>query len=137
MMINGTLDTFIQWNGGSIHKGAKRGAGGEVIPVPETARFWREHNSCSAHPTTKQLPDIDKDDGTTVKVLSYPDCKDPGSFLWVQVVGGGHTWPGTKLRKRPFVARLMGAVSQDIDASQMIWDFFKGYRLAQSGADIK
>lgn len=137
MMINGTKDTFIPWDGGSIRKGAKRGVGGEVVPVPDTAEFWRKHNGCSETSKVTEIPDSDRNDGTTVKVVSYSDCSGSGSLEWVQVKGGGHTWPGTKLQKRPFVAKMMGAVSQDINASQMIWDFFKNYELPREVGGAK
>jgi polyhydroxybutyrate depolymerase len=128
MMINATKDTFIQWKGGSIKTG-RRGAGGEVIPVPDTADFWRQHNRCSGVPKITDLPDVDKDDGTTVKVVNYPDCSDASAFEWVQIYGGGHAWPGTNYQQGRFITKLMGISSRDINASEMIWDFFKHYEL--------
>ncbi|MCI0505774.1 MAG: hydrolase [Gammaproteobacteria bacterium] len=129
MMINGTKDKLIQWKGGTIHKGAKHGAGGEVIPVPKTAEFWREHNKCAADPKVTDLPDVDKTDETTVKIVSYSGCAKASALEWVQVDGGGHTWPGSQLSKPAFVTRLVGAVSKDINASQLIWEFFNKYKL--------
>jgi polyhydroxybutyrate depolymerase len=129
MMINGTKDKLIQWQGGTIHKGAKHGAGGEVIPVPKTAEFWREHNKCAADPQVTDLPDVDRNDESSVKVVSYSGCAVSSAFEWVQVEGGGHTWPGSQLSKPAFAARLVGAVNKDINASQMIWEFFDKYKL--------
>jgi polyhydroxybutyrate depolymerase len=38
------------------------------------------------------------------------------------IEGGGHTWPGG-LQYLP--ERIIGKTSKDLDANQLIWDFFK------------
>jgi len=129
MLINGTKDIFIPWQGGQILKGRRRGAGGEVIPVPDTAKFWARHNGCALDTTVQSLPDSDPDDGTTVQLISYSECNNSGAVRLVKVQGGGHAWPGSPLRLPPRRARLIGNISRDIDGSETIWEFFRQHRL--------
>jgi polyhydroxybutyrate depolymerase len=126
LMINGTSDTFIPWEGGAMRRGFRRGAGGEVVPVPTTLDFWAKNNACSPKPTVEKLPDRDRGDGTTVQVITYSNCRDASSVRMIRVDGGGHTWPGSEAR----AARLMGNTTRDIDASDEIWNFFKERRLS-------
>lgn len=40
------------------------------------------------------------------------------------VSGGGHTWPG-----HPRLQADMGAVNMDMDAGEILWDFFSSHTL--------
>jgi polyhydroxybutyrate depolymerase len=86
MMTNGTTDSFMPWAGGTIRSGRGKGAGGNVIPVPDTVEFWRQHNGCSMNPQVEPLPDGDKRDGTPV--------------LWA-LVRGGPAAINPRVRSRP------------------------------------
>lgn len=135
MMVNGTDDRFIQWQGGEIPSGRERGAGGSVIPVPDTIEFWRTHNGCGAAPVTEMLPDRDPNDGTTVQVERFPDCRPSGELVAVRVVGGGHTWPDSALEPPLIVSLLVGNVSRDVDGAELVWNFFAPLvRPTQTGA---
>jgi polyhydroxybutyrate depolymerase len=127
MMVNGTSDTFIPWQGGSIRKGLFRGAGGEVIPVPDTLEFWRQHNGCASEPSVRQLPDIDKNDGTTAQLITYPNCREV--VRMIRIEGGGHTWPGSEYAASGWIGHLVGKTNRDVNASEAIWEFFKGQAL--------
>ena len=127
LMINGTRDRLIKWQGGPIPKGRRVGVGGEVIPVPDTVRFWREHNVCAA-PEVSALPDQDAADGT--RVYRESGTCDGGSFTLLRVEGGGHTWPSTPVQ--PNV--IAGRVSRDIDATEVIWQYFADKSLPSVGA---
>ncbi|MFQ5804597.1 MAG: alpha/beta hydrolase family esterase [Candidatus Methylomirabilales bacterium] len=129
MMINGTADGFIPWQGGVVRSGWMRGAGGNVISVPDTVAFWVKHNTCSAHASVESLPDVDKNDGATVEVWHYRGCQDGVVLKLVKIEGGGHTWPGSPVRIGPLLGRIVGNTSRDVNASEMIWNFFQGHRL--------
>jgi polyhydroxybutyrate depolymerase len=124
MLVNGTSDTFIRWEGGAVRKGLFRGAGGETVPVPTTLDFWRRQNACSPDPTVDRLPDRDKGDRTTVEVITYSGCRDASAVRMIKIEGGGHTWPGSP----DSFPRALGNTSGDIDASEEIWSFFKQWR---------
>lgn len=130
LMINGRDDPLIPWNGGNLNSGQRMGGkGGEVISVPQTVEFWRKHNRCEKSPTEITLPDNAPDDGTIVKQKKYDKCDAGTEVTLLMVVGGGHTWPGAP--ERPRMKKRTGNTSYDINASEVIWDFFKKYRLDQ------
>lgn len=124
LMINGTDDTFIPWDGGEIRSGRRRGRGGRVIPVEETVAFWRDHNSCSQRPKVESLSDRDGNDGTTAQRRSFYDCRDGADVRFIEIAGGGHTWPGSPVRPGPIARRLLGNTSYDFKAAELIWRFF-------------
>jgi polyhydroxybutyrate depolymerase len=128
LIIHGSDDRLIPRGGGTIPSGRRAGLGGTVNPLPDTLEFWRQADGCQPQPSVKTLPDA-ADDGTTVKVMEYQGCAPAAGLIFVDVVGGGHTWPGTRVDP---VGRLAGRISRDIDASQYIWDFFRGHRLAEN-----
>lgn len=127
LLIHGSEDRFIRWQGGTIPHGRERGVGGTVIPVPDTVAFWRERDGCKKEPAVERLPDRAPDDGTRVEVQRYEGCRDGSALVLVRIEGGGHTWPGS--RRAGAVGGLAGRVSQDADGTQMIWEFFNNYAL--------
>jgi polyhydroxybutyrate depolymerase len=129
MIIHGSEDRFIRTEGGTIPKGRRAGEGGTVVPQRDTVEFWRKHDGCESQPETTSLPDT-TDDGTTAKMTAYPGCASDTEVIFIEIEGGGHTWPGA--HKDP-VGLLAGRVSRDFDASDIIWDFFRRHTLAERG----
>lgn len=128
MMINGIDDPLVPWNGGELVRGQRMGGrGGQVISVPETIDFWRRHDGCTGSQEVNTLPGRDPDDGTTVVRTTYGNCKDDSVVVLVAIEGGGHTWPGAPERSK--LKSRVGNTSYDIDASQMIWEFFREHRM--------
>jgi len=68
-----------------------------------------------------ELPDINKTDSCTIKkiVFTAPGKK---SVALLSVRNGGHTWPGGK---QYLGKKLIGFTNRDIDACEVIWEFFK------------
>jgi len=130
MIINGTADKMVPWNGGTI--GIKKNAlrGGAVISTPETVNFWVKHNQCSATPAHEELPDNNPNDKVTVSRDTYHDNNNNEVILYT-LKGGGHRWPGrpkstgrnSKLRQ--FIS---GNTCMDINATKIIWEFFKKHK---------
>lgn len=60
-----------------------------------------------------------------VRGVQYSNCTDGAEVVLYTVEGGGHTWPGGE----PLPEWLTGITSQDIDATQMMWDFFTRFSL--------
>ncbi len=60
-------------------------------------------------------------DGTDVEIQSVGNCREGVGVTLVKVTNGGHTWPGGNQYLR---ARRVGPVSRDINASEVILDFF-------------
>ncbi len=106
MMINGTADTVVPWEGGAPPK-VRIGKNLSSLPVPQVIEFWRQHDACAPRPKVKQLS------SDRVEVSQYLSCQNVSAVTLVTLKGGKHIWPGSDSRTSPF-----------LDASMTIWDFF-------------
>jgi polyhydroxybutyrate depolymerase len=97
-------------------------AQGEFVPIAATVAAWASRNGCQATPTVEDLPDRDPTDGTTVTRITYAGCSKGGDVVFLQVNGGGHTWPGGSSVLGPAV---VGRVSREFNAGAIMWEFFK------------
>ncbi|MFC1737276.1 phospholipase, partial [Candidatus Hydrogenedentota bacterium] len=95
---------------------------GNILSVSDAVNLWVAQNGCDVSPTTKQLPDTDPDDETRVWVDTYGGSNADAEVILYRVVGGGHSWPGDD---NPLSEDLFGRTSQDIDATEVVWEFFK------------
>lgn len=117
LMINGTADDIVPWRGGRM----TQGEGGDILSVPDTVEFWRKHNANSNNAQVEQLPTIQAD-GTRVLRSQYSGSRSKSQDVVLYTVeGGGHGWPGSRLR-RPVA---VGKISQNLNASTVIWNFFE------------
>ena len=122
MMINGTDDPLVPWEGGYVHIFRKKL--GKIISVPQTIDFWVARNGCSPNPQIRMEPDADPEDGTSVQKSVYGQCTDGADVVLYEIKGGGHTWPGGYQYLPEF---LIGKTNRDLDASETIWNFFKKF----------
>jgi polyhydroxybutyrate depolymerase len=120
LMISGTQDPMMPWAGGEAH--FLRLKFGKVLSVPETIKFWVAHNHCAPAPAVTREPDKNPQDGTRVRKEVYAGCDAGAEVILYPVEGGGHTWPKGY---RYLPERLIGKTSEDIDANELIWGFFK------------
>jgi len=123
LMINGSHDPLVPWEGGYVHFLRKKL--GKIISVPQTIDFWVARNGCSPEPQITKEPDTDPDDGTRVQKGVYGQCADGADVVLYEIKGGGHTWPGGYQYLPEF---LIGKTNRDLNASETIWNFFNGYR---------
>ncbi|MEZ5500071.1 MAG: PHB depolymerase family esterase [Steroidobacteraceae bacterium] len=123
MLIHGDKDEWVRWQGGAVKQLAGGGAGGDVIPVPQTLDFWRGINHCAAKAPTIEKINRDSRDGTRVEIHRYGNCEKPTELVLIK--GGGHTWPGADNGNSRLLRRLVGRTSQDINATETILAFFE------------
>ncbi len=121
MQIHGTNDATVPFNG--------------TPSITAVVESWVDRNMCDADPLEEDIEDIDKSDNTTTKKYTYIDCDDESEVWYYVVAGGGHTWPGA------FPFAPLGNTSQDFEASEHIWWFFRTYehpspRITTSLVDI-
>lgn len=116
LIIHGTDDPLVPWEGGEI-----RGGHGTVLSTYETVEFWITHNKCSSSPIITWEPDKDDKDGTRVWKEVYGNCREESEVILYGIEGGGHTWPGGRSH---LPERIVGKTSRDIDANEVIWNFF-------------
>ena len=92
-----------------------------MISVPETIEWWVNRNSCDKEPKVENLPEVIQD-GTNVIKESYTGCKNNSDIIHYKIIDGGHTWPqGWQY----FSESLVGKTSQQLNANEVIWEFFK------------
>jgi polyhydroxybutyrate depolymerase len=120
LAINGTRDPLVPYEGGGVGLYHKRG---QVLSVPKTIEFWVVADSCGPKPEKTEIPDVDPHDGIKVVRERYSRGRESSEVILYRVEGGGHTWPSGARR----VARF-GKTARDIDATEVIWEFFAGHR---------
>jgi polyhydroxybutyrate depolymerase len=114
MMIHGTEDPLVPFAGG----GRRRHV---LLSATDTARHWARVAGCSLAPTVYDLPDS-AHDGTRVRCEVYSGGLEGAEAVLYVIEGGGHTWPGGI----PYLPeRIIGRTSRQMDASEIIWDFFQ------------
>lgn len=118
---HGTRDTFVPYNGPDA-----------TIPsfltfksVEATLQLWAVHNDCPATPTVVDLPDL-VNDGTTVERRTFGPGRDGADIVHYRIVNGGHTWPG-----ETSILSLIGLVTYDIRANDLMWEFFQAHPLPE------
>jgi polyhydroxybutyrate depolymerase len=92
---------------------------GGIMTGSEAVGFWCRHNQCSLSPYTNIEPDKDPHDGTKVTKETFGSYNS--EVICYSIKGGGHTWPGA-IYSGP--SDLMGKTTEDIDATELISDFF-------------
>lgn len=126
MLLNGTNDPLVQWQGGSI-----RGNRGEMLAIEPMVEWWMEVNGVQrASAQTDTLPDLDPQDGCRIHRTRW-FAEPPGAALvFYRADGGGHALPSIAhpLRKGPLVRRLIGPVCRDAEGAELAWEFFRGYK---------
>jgi len=91
-----------------------------IFPLMGVTDYWANVNGCNDLADSTQLEDIDQDDNSTVTMFDYNGCEQETEVKLYRINGGGHTWPGG-WSPNP----ALGAVNKDINASSVIWSFFK------------
>lgn len=117
LFVPGTEDPLVPHEGGEVAFDR-----GSCTSVTDAVVGWNARNGCTAAPVVERWPDAAPDDGTTVEASTW--CAGTaGEIRLLDVVGGGHTWPGGP---QYLPASLVGTVSQEFDATEVIWAWFDG-----------
>ncbi len=82
---------------------------------------WANHNGCAPDQTVTEKADVTR----TV----WSQCSNNADVDYYRIDGGGHTWPGANELVVSFTESSLGKTTQTVDATQLIWDFFKEYQL--------
>ena len=122
LLMNGTADPLVPWDGGSVSFFRK--TMGEVVSTDDTVAFWTKHNQCTPVPTIELLADKDSKDESSVEVSTYNHCAESADVILYAIIGGGHSFPGGNIPDRPL---LLGRKNNDINAAEVIWEFFKAH----------
>lgn len=115
LAFNGAADPLIPFKGGSV---AMRG--GRVLSAADSVARWVAADGCALQPVRVVLPHRYPRDPTTASVTTWSGGRHGTEVQHVVIEGGGHPWPGG----RP-IQRLTGRGSGDVDATAMMWEFFR------------
>ena len=120
-LLNGTQDPIVPYDGGQIvARGKQRG---QVLSTKQTITTWLKRNGCVLEPTTNRYINPVADN-TSVQRIDWSKCEGASVRLY-RVEGGGHTWPSGS---QYLPVRVVGEVTQDIDGSVEVWDFFSTFK---------
>lgn len=122
MLINGTDDPLVPYDGGFVRVGRK--TRGEILSTDETIEFWIQVDQCTTKPDIIKIEDKDKTDDCTATAYIYPDGAEDSEVVLIKVNGGGHTIPGG----RQYLPKsIIGNVCRDFIAEELILEFFKNH----------
>ncbi len=115
---HGTADAIVPFDGGYVGLGFPfrlRHIEDEVMPA------WAEHNGCAASPEVRQETE-------NVRLVRFDGCWADATVELYAVAGGDHQWPGADDFRDPDVA-------DEIDANDIMWDFFQAHPLVVLSGD--
>jgi polyhydroxybutyrate depolymerase len=108
LSLNGTSDSITLFNGDMSNSGGW----GAYHSIPDTMALWANILGSTGFDRT-YLPDIDPNDGSTVRLDVYSSPLSDLELWYYMVDGGGHDWPGA-----------WG--NMDMHATVEAWNFFDG-----------
>jgi len=86
--------------------------------IPQWIGAWARRNRCAPDPVDSRV-------AGDVRRREYTGCADDASVVLYTIDGGGHTWPGGA----ELPAWLLGRTTRSIDATRMMWEFFRAHPL--------
>jgi len=110
---HGTADPIVPYHGGPSES--------FELPFPDVPAWiedWATRNGCNS--TAQPLPS-----NGSVSGIHFKNCDQNAGVVFYTIDGGGHAWPGGE----PLPEWLVGETTQDIDATQIIWEFFQQHPL--------
>lgn len=116
--IHGTNDDITLWDGDL----QDLGGWGPYMGINDIIELWRNINLTESV-VYDTLPDLNQEDASYVTTEKYQNGIN-GNEVWLyKVIGGAHDWPGA-------------SGNMDINASELIWQFFDRFSLPYMIGDI-
>ncbi|HLR32474.1 MAG TPA: dienelactone hydrolase family protein [Fodinibius sp.] len=120
MMVNGTEDPTMPFNGGQVSNGGR----GKVLSTEATVDFWANQNSVSTKPVAVDtLQNINQDDESHVIRMRYGSSQLGAPAVLYKVVGGGHLMPSIEYVVPHWIERLIGNQNNDVEGARITWQF--------------
>lgn len=124
MVIAGTEDPLVPYQGGQVSVGGARRGG--VLGAEATLAALLRVNQNTAPGRRSVFGVAQQRDGSWVERLDFGAPNDPARVALLTVHGGGHIEPSISQRYRPFYERLVGRQNHDIESAEVAWQFFNG-----------
>ncbi len=112
---HGTDDPVVPYKGGMTWKAPV------PRPFPDVLEWvgnWARRNRCA-------LDALELKAAAHVVRREYRNCAEDAAVVLYTLVGGGHAWPGGK----PLPEWWVGTTSSEIDATALMWAFFREHPL--------
>jgi polyhydroxybutyrate depolymerase len=119
-------DPLVPFNGGDVTGPFGQKKLGKVLSSRESVKFWVNHNGCLKKPDITYEPHNDREDETRTRREVYSNGNNNTEVILYVIEGGGHTWPGG-YQYLPEV--IIGKTSRDLNAAEVIWNFFEKHTL--------
>jgi polyhydroxybutyrate depolymerase len=113
---HGTADQFVPYQGGPSRDPFNPL---QFPAIRDWAANWARRNRCGPTPVESVV-------AADVTRLEYTNCADDAAVVLYTVQGGGHSWPGGK----PLPEWIVGPTSDSIDATGLMWAFFREHQLS-------
>ena len=122
LIMNGVDDPIMPWKGGPIR--VLWMTRGNVLSSEDTAARWLALDRCGTLEPQPLIEAVPADGTSAAPRLAR--CADGGEVRLYEIRGGGHAWP----KGEPYLGpRIIGRVSQALDANETIWTFFRQHAL--------
>jgi polyhydroxybutyrate depolymerase len=112
---HGTAD-LVPYTGGRVWASPR--------PFPNVLTWtadWARRNRCAPNPIESAV-------AADVTRLEYTKCAEDAAVVLYTIRGGGHAWPGGK----PLPRWIVGPTSRSIDATSLMWAFFREHELLRN-----
>ena len=124
MFMAGTADPLMPYDGKPNAFLLGRGNNTPMLSIPATLDLWRARNGCTAKGVAKNLPNLNKNDRSTVTRIEYRTCKSGAPVIHYRVNDGGHREPSMPPQEIRGRFAQLGPQNGDIDGPEEIWHFF-------------
>jgi polyhydroxybutyrate depolymerase len=121
LMMNGTDDPLVHYNGGRYKDGLVH-----LLSAEDSAKYWARQNHCEEKPVESKLPPLQKG-GKDTKLYFFNDCEQGAQVALYAVKDAGNTWPGGEQFMNE---KEIGKTSNSINADDTIWNFLSSKKIA-------
>jgi polyhydroxybutyrate depolymerase len=116
LIINGCEDPLVPYEGGAVGK-----THGSIVSTERALHLWLDADDLHGEPRVRNVA-AKKIGDCSEQWRSWSDGRNGSAVTLVALAGGGHTWPGGA---QYLPKAIVGAVCPELDASRVIWDFFR------------
>ena len=110
--VHGDKDNFTE-RGGGIYKSAP------YFSTEDSVKFWADMNGCTGK-NSITAKGADKKDATSVILTTYAPCKNGKKVVYYNILGAGHTWPGSPYKYGGDTGIISRAINMTAVVSSMV-----------------
>ena len=116
LIINGRQDPLVPYEGGPVAK-----TRGSIVSTVRALQLWLDADDLHGEARVRNVV-AKKTGDCSEQWQTWSGGRNGSALTLVALAGGGHTWPGGT---QYLPKAIVGAVCPELDASRVIWDFFR------------